>query len=351
MRSKENKTRAVVIGSFGHWSCVLDEIAGLDGVEVVAVAAAMSGESVAGIVAHNASSKDIAVFEDYRAMLKKTHPDVVVVSCRLDLIPKIAMDAARAGCDIICEKPLALDVSTLQKFHQVVSENGVRLMAMLSTRADPVFQTARRLFQQGAIGEVVVVNARKSYKYGARPDWFGARQMYGGTMLWVGIHALDMIHFTTGQTFTSVAAMQRNFAHPQRPDCEDCVIALLGLDNGGAATISVDLLRPEAAATHGDDWIRLVGTLGIIEARSNDGVVRLLKDTAHATTIACDPVRPLYRPFLLREISDDELLGTEDPFLLTHACLCAREAADAGVVEQIPALPWLRATTIQAGVP
>ena len=38
------------------------------------------------------------------------------------------------------------------------------------------------------------------------------------------------------------------------------------LGNGGHATISVDYCRPEIAGTHGDDWIRIVGTKGVLEA-------------------------------------------------------------------------------------
>ena len=349
MRPTGKPIRIATIGAFGHWVCVLDEIAEMDGVEVVAAARALPGESLDDVVAHPASSKDIVVFDDYRPMLTTLRPDAVVVSCRLDRIPVIATDVANAGCDIVCEKPLALDTPALRKLYQVVTTNGMRLMAMLSMRADPVFQKARELYQNGAIGEVTLVNVRKSYQYGEWEDWFGMRDLYGGTMLWVGIHALDMIHFVTGQTFTSVAAFQQNFAHPHRPDCEDCVAAILGLDNGGIATVSIDLFRPEAAATHGDDWIRVVGTQGILEARSNDGAVRLLSDSAEAITIAPDPARSIYRPFLLGAPSDDGLMQPEDSFLLTHACLCARDAADGDVVEQIPVMPWSKTATARAG--
>ncbi|HTS17680.1 MAG TPA: Gfo/Idh/MocA family oxidoreductase [Verrucomicrobiae bacterium] len=349
MNPAPKHTRVATIGAFGHWGCVLDEIATVNGIEVIAAACALPGESVDRVVAHPGVSKSVNVFDDYRLMLKSVRPDVVVVSCRLDRIPVIALDAANAGCDIICEKPLALDTPALEKLYRGLSNHGTRLMAMLSMRADPVFQKARELYQSGAIGEVTVVNAQKSYKYGDREEWFGVRDTYGGTMLWVGIHALDMIHFTTGQAFTSVAAFQRNFAHPSRPDCEDYVAAILGLENGGAATVSIDLFRPEAAATHGDDWIRIVGTEGILEARSNDRVIRLLRENADAQTIAVDTARPIYTPFLSGVTGDDEsLMRPEDPFLLTHACLCARDAADAGVVEQIPAMPWSRNASVQA---
>ena len=346
-----NRIQVATIGAFGHWPFVLDEIAGMSEVKLVAAAPSVAGEDVRSIASHRAAPKDLAVFDTHRSLIKKVRPDIVIVSCRLDCISGIAMEAAHAGCDIICEKPLALSMRALENLYRTISVNRVRLMAMLNMRADPVFQTARRLYQSGVIGEIVLANVRKSYKYGTRPDWFGSRKTYGGTMLWVGIHALDMIQFITGRSFTSVAAIQRNFGHPQRPDCEDCIAAILGLDNGAAATISVDLFRPEQAATHGDDWIRIVGTLGTIEASSKNAAVRVVKDNGEGEKIPLDSRRPLYRPFILGETPEDALVKPDDPFLLTHACLCARDAADAGEFRRIPSASWFKKPPLPIGAP
>ena len=92
------------------------------------------------------------------------------------------------------------------------------------------------------LGQVVLANARKSYKWGqSRPEWFGKRRTYGGTIGWVGIHALDAINYITGETFVSVAAMQSNLAHSERAECEDNCVLALELSNGSHATVSVEL--------------------------------------------------------------------------------------------------------------
>ena len=44
---------------------------------------------------------------------------------------------------------------------------------------------------------------------------------------------------------------------------------MITFDDGLAATLSFDFLRPETAPTHGDDWARIVGTTGVIEARND----------------------------------------------------------------------------------
>jgi predicted dehydrogenase len=154
----------------------------------------------------------------------------------------------------------------LEKVRKSVERNKINLTAMLTMRSDPQFVAARQVYDSGAIGEAVLVNARKSYKWGTRPDWFGDKDKYCGTIGWVGIHAFDYINYITGLNFAKVAAMQGNFAHGERPACEDNCAIVAELGNGGHATISVDYCRPEIAGTHGDDWIRIVGTKGVLEA-------------------------------------------------------------------------------------
>ena len=81
-----------------------------------------------------------------------------------------------------------------------------------------IFQAAREAVQQGAIGEPILISSQKSYKYGAKRPWFyKERRTYGGTIPWVGIHALDYMKWVSGQKYTYVAAYEGNKAHPQSP--------------------------------------------------------------------------------------------------------------------------------------
>jgi len=216
-----------------------------------------------------------------------------------------------------------------------VKNNNVRLMAIFSMRANPVFQTARRLVRDGAVGHPVLMNARKSYKYGdekARPEWFGQRAIYSGTFPWIGIHALDMIHFATGLRPVQVAALQRNQAHLSRPDCEDTCCGIFEMDGGAQATVSVDYFRPMSAKTHGDDWIRIVGTEGVIEARASENTVTLLKDGGEPQAVPLDEPESLFIPFIEGR---DGLTNGEDALELTKACLYARQAADENRILEI----------------
>ena len=248
-----------MIGTWGHGGNVLSALnQAPDEIEVVGFAKVFPEDNPHGLKEICKISANAPVFENPDRLLKEIRPRIVVVSTRLDQIAPLAMAAAKAGCHLICEKPLALRHADLNALYAVVQKADVQCVAILGNGAHPVLQAARKAVNAGLVGDIILCNVRKSYKFGSeRPAWFGQRDLYGGTIPWIGMHALDFIESATGLHFTAVAAMQGNLSHPKYPDCEDHCALILGLSNGGHATMSLDFLRPNGAPTHGDDWLRV----------------------------------------------------------------------------------------------
>lgn len=317
----------VLIGGWGHWGKVIVEAAKLSGVEFGGIAPAFTGEDLSTVTEHPVL-KHVPLFASAAELLNQAGKGIAVVSTRPGRIAAAVIQAAEAGFDVIAEKPVGITLEEIAAVEAAVRKNRVRLMAMLSMRGSPVFQTVRRLVREGAVGRPVLVNSRKSYKYGdpeKRPEWFGDRAEYGGTFPWVGIHALDLVVFTTGLRPRQVAALQRNQAHPERPACEDSCCAIFELEGGAQATVSADYFRPESAATHGDDWVRIVGTEGILEARANESLVTLLKNGKSPEPVPLDEAEKLFAPFIEGR---EGLTDAADAIELSRACVYARQAAD-----------------------
>lgn len=321
------------VGGFGHSVCVYRELARRADaaalVELVGLAPAYEGESIDGFLADPwVAQTEAPLFADLATLLKEARPDVLVVSTRPDKIPICAEVGLQADCHLIVEKPVALSRERVAELEALAREKQRRVMAQLSMRSLPAFRAARDAVRAGRIGKVMLVNARKSYRWGTRPDWFNDRALYGGTWPWVGIHALDMTHFITGLKALSVTATHANRAHPQLPNCEDCCSGLFALEGGVQLTASIDLCRPESAPTHGDDWIRIVGENGIIEANASKGTCELIEADKPPQRLPLDSGEaPIYGDFLesLRAPA-----GSFDAtaFHLTDAALAARDAAD-----------------------
>jgi predicted dehydrogenase len=315
---------------------------GLEEAELVACALVTEDEDLDWIKNHETYHPGVQWFDDYHEMLRQVEPDVTVIGARLDQMATASMAAARVGSHIITEKPLAITHEDLLALWATLEETGVQLIAELSMRAQPPVNAAKHLYDQGLLGEVAMANALKSYRWGERPEWYGKRALYGGTIGWVGIHALDFINYITGETFTRVAAMQSNFNHPQRPECEDNCVLVLEMSNGAHASVTADYLRPRGAPTHGDHWVRIAGTKGVVLANVDDNTC--CYHSENDTEIDQELPAPLeiFRPFLLSLVGGppQQVQRPEDPFHLTHACLCARDAADQGEMLAIDPGPW-----------
>jgi len=323
--SETTVIRIACVGGFGHAISVFDELTFTAVAGSVGIAPAYAGEDTDGFSSHP-WMREAPVFPSLEAMLEEKRPDVLVVSTRPDRIASCALAGLAAGCHLIVEKPIALDLGTLQSVHAAARNAKRQVMAMLSMRSLPAFIAAREAVRGGRIGKPVLVNTRKSYKWGKRAAWFNDRSKYGGTWPWIGIHNLDMAYFVTGLRALRVVAAHANAAHPDFPECEDAGTAVFSLENGVQMTASVDLCRPGNAATWGDDWIRVVGSMGVIEANGSTGHVTILAENGEKLEAGTAPV-PIYLDFLrsLHDPSDDS-----DSFQLTAAALAARESADSG---------------------
>ena len=258
---------------------------------------------------------DIPFYTDYREMLDATEPDLAVVSPVFAHTGRVIIECAERGIDVFAEKPVASSLDELEAVEAAVYKSGIRFSAMHYLRYAPAFYHGARLVKDGAIGEVKIVNAQKSYKFGTRPEWYQSRDLYGGTIPWVGIHAIDWIYNFTGKRFLSVSASSTGGSPEMAALCQ------FTLDGGAVASASIDYYRPKEALTHGDDRIRCVGTRGAIEIR--DDKIILTNDEG------CTTLTPSEAPELLEQLlGGGEAITAEEIFYLTRVALCAREAAD-----------------------
>lgn len=339
-KSSSSPLKMASVGGFGHGVCVFRELIRYPNadqlVTLAGLAPAYPGESIEGFLADPwVKESGAGVYPDLAKLLLETKPDVFVVSTRPDQIPVAAKAGLEAGCHLILEKPLALRREDLSDLEKLARDRDLRVMAQLSMRSLPAFVAAREAVFSGRIGQPVLVNARKSYRWGKRPEWFNDRHLYGGTWPWVGIHALDMTHFVTGRKATGVTACHDNLAHPELPGCEDVCCGQFTLEGGIPLSVSVDLCRPESAPTHGDDWIRVVGSEGVIEANASKGVCELIELGQEPLNLPLAAEEaPIYAEFL-QGLRQGETPFDDTAFHLTAAALAARESADRGTSLQI----------------
>ena len=201
-------------------------------------------------------------------MLEKFAPDLVYIGTVYAQNGPLAIRALEAGFDVLAEKPLATDWKTYDRLKELTASGERRLIAELPMRWNFAMQKTQQIFREGRIGDPVMIQAQKTYKFGAsRPDFYKSRELFGGIIPWVAVHAIDFASWSTGLRFRSVTARQGNCRFPDYREMEDHAAMFFEMTGGVPCLITADFLRPQGAPSHGDDRLRITGTKGVLEVR------------------------------------------------------------------------------------
>lgn len=265
-----NRMKIVLIGCSGHSIFCLPDKRDYNR-DFLAIAPGSVGESVDGMV-RLLSEKGYKPkkYSDYKEMLYKEKPDIVVVDNFYGEHCDVILTALEAGCHVFAEKPIATNIEQLEKIKDAWYKAGTKLSCMFDSRYNGAFYCAWKLIKQGSVGKVRMLNAQKSYKYGVRPDFMNRRDSYGGTIPWVGIHAIDWILWLSGADFCSVTAIQSAAEAENKLSPETTALCQFLMSDEIMASLTIDYLNPPEAADHGEDRIRVVGTEGVLEVRRNE---------------------------------------------------------------------------------
>lgn len=318
-----------IIGSSGHVHYALDGIRDDNNVDIVGVAPGSRGEDIEGLITRiNNLGYSPDKFNDFREMLGKLKPDIAVVNCYFGDQAWVTMEALKQKVHVFVEKPIATTFKELKLLRESYEQAGVSLAAMFGLRYTPWFLTAREKVKQGAIGEIRLMNAQKSYKLGSRESFYKKRATYGGTIPWVGSHPIDWFYWFTEEKFNSVFASHSTKCNNEHGELETTALCQFVFSNEVLGTINIDYLRPQNAPTHGDDRLRIAGTEGVIEVIDNKVFLINEKiDGERELPLVSD--QNIFVDFI-NEVRGEGtcMVSAEDSFLVTEACLKARQSAD-----------------------
>lgn len=322
--------RTGFIGMDGHTGYALGPLPSMNNARLTA-AAVSDPDDLEKLRKADAFNPDTALYADYREMLEKESLDIVCVFMPNHRHAECVIAAAEAGAHVYTEKPLAITLEDLQRARAAVESAGVTLTMMLAMRGGGIYQRVRQLVRDGAVGEVAQCTAQKSYKTGNRGGWQIVRETLGGTIPYIGCHALDLIRWTTGLEFVKGAAFHNNVGNPSLGEMENSASIIVLADNGATISTRLDYLRPENAPTWGDDRLRIAGPEGVVEVMN--GEVSLMTQTKQKHVVEPAPEVSQFKNLVEHlEGRAPLLVPTEDCYRITEVVLKLRNAADRGVL-------------------
>ncbi|MDA4847488.1 Gfo/Idh/MocA family protein [Hoeflea poritis] len=213
---------------------------------------------------------DVPRVADRSVLLNDPEIDLVLIADIPARRAERAIEAMRAGKDVMTDKPGCTTMEQLEDIRRTVSQTGRIWSIDFSERFEvPAVSKAAELVNAGAVGTVVQTVGLGPHRLNraTRPDWFFDDRQYGGILCDIASHQIDQFLFFTGSSDAEiVSAGIGNFANQQDPGLQDFGEILLRSDKG-QGYIRVDWYTPDGLPTWGDGRLTILGTEGYIELR------------------------------------------------------------------------------------
>ena len=196
--------------------------------------------------AYAAKYKAERAYHDLDAMLADPKLDSVYIATPNSLHAAQAIRAAEAGKNVLCEKPMALDMKDCERMIESAARNKVKLGVVFQNRYHPAHVEARSYVASGRLGSIDLASAQL-FRGGARGrgyrGWRGDPEIAGsGAIVAQQVHPLDLMRFILGSEIEEVHAMG-DAAPPERP-LEEMIYSLVKFRNGVRGTCLSGSLVP-----------------------------------------------------------------------------------------------------------
>ena len=219
------------------------------------------GVPVAGVYARNiekaralAAPYNVAAYDSIASLLAEV--EVADICLPTFLHQEVVEQAAQAGCQIVCEKPLALDLAGGEAIFQACDAANVRFFLAMVVRFFPPYRAAWEAVRSGSLGTIEEIALKRIVNTPlVDKPWFGDKTLSGGVILDLMIHDIDYALWIGGPAVKVEAKLEQNGLSES---------AYLTLEHAGGATSRIEGGWLESA-TGLETAIHLAGSSGRID--------------------------------------------------------------------------------------
>lgn len=316
---------------------MIDGMMTVPGVEVCAVA-----EPDDEVYRRAGSELGLPRYGDWRRMIIDAGIDAVGIVNVPDERAEVAAECLDMGVHVLCDKPAAIGWDSLCRLDEVVSKSSAVFFPFFTVRYDPPVLAMKRLVDAAALGDIVSFTSFRPHKLLAetRAPWFFQRSRYGGVIVDLGIHDVDVYNWVTHPFEIEVFAAHSNATCRQHGGFEDIGHFMIRPSGKGAiGMFRADWLTPASEVMHGDCRYFVVGTRGAAEVRTTGGLleeggsISFVNDLAERTEIELEyPKTTIYKDFVNAVSGGEPAIAAADLLWANAMVLAARDSADNGEI-------------------
>lgn len=217
------------------------------------------------------------VVSDPATLINDPDIDAILICSPTNTHADLIIQAAAAGKDIFCEKPIANDLEKTRDALGAVERAGVKLQLGFNRRFDPNFKKVKELVQASKLGEAHIIKITSRDPSPPPAEYVKGS---GGIFMDMTIHDFDMARYLSGSEVTEVYAAGSVLIDPAIGEAGDFDTAVTVLKFANGATAVIDNSRQ---AVYGyDQRVEVFGSKGSamahnkaptnVEVSTEDGV-------------------------------------------------------------------------------
>ena len=173
----------------------------------------------------------------YKEILNDKLVDVICICAPNKFHKEIIIDSLKAGKHVFCEKPISRNFQEAQEIFDAAKNSKATLQVGSNHRFFESVLFAKKLVDEGTIGEVLSFNGRIGHNGERLKDsWFWKKEISGGgTLLDNGCHLLDLSRYFIGN-FISGTGITSN-TYWKNIEVEDSASGVFKTKDGKTASI------------------------------------------------------------------------------------------------------------------
>ena len=173
-------------------------------------------------------------YQNYDSIRDNPDIDIVYICLPVFMHAEYTIRAAAAGKHVMCEKPMAVSVAECEQMIAACRKAGKKLMLGYRSRFEPHNVEAIRLAQSGAIGKLRYFRSEHGFVARDPNTWrMKKAQSGGGSLMDIGIYALQAARYMTGEEPSAVFAKETTDRNdPRFREVEDMIDFQLEFPSG-----------------------------------------------------------------------------------------------------------------------
>ena len=240
-------------------------------------------------------------FGSFENMLQSKDIDCVVIATPDKFHAKDICTAAAAGKNILCEKPLALNLTDAHAALEALANAGVHLQIGFMRHYDPAYQSAKRRIEAGEIGEPVIFKSIGRDKE-APPISCYQSQLNGMLFYNNSIHDFDLARWLMQDDVVEVHAYATVAIRPEVAKYGDIVAGVVNLKYARGA---IGNIESYVQCVYGYDVrTEVVGSKGSILIGSLEQTAATFLTAGGSTQSLADHFLTRFEDAYLAEIKD-----------------------------------------------